>query len=376
MKINKRILFLSLLLGLVVGLSDTLLDYTFFYSHENFLDLLIFDVPRHEIYIRAVILLCFIFFGLITGDVISRLHQSNERYQRLADNAVDMIYRMSLPDGRYEYVNEAALEITGYTPEEFYKSPALIQQIIHPDWQEYFAGQWKQLLAGENPRHYEFQINHKSGGTRWLNQRSVLVKDDSGKPVAIEGLVTDVTEQNNMAIERETLIAELRKALTEIKALRNIIPICSYCEEIRDDEGYWSNVKSYLTRQAGATFSHGICPDCAKKHFPDLIDRDIFKKSIREPEERLGEEGHPPWGDSDQIYEKLMSECGFLKICPFFKNQLQNMPELAEMMKKIYCRWNFTKCARYQVAITLGKGKVPTDLFPGDAEDAEKLLQE
>jgi len=76
MKINKRVLFISVLLGLLVGLVDTILDHMYFYKSRSFLDLLVFDIPEHEIYIRFVILLCFIIFGLIAGNNISRLQEA------------------------------------------------------------------------------------------------------------------------------------------------------------------------------------------------------------------------------------------------------------------------------------------------------------
>ncbi len=58
--------------------------------------------------------------------------------------------------------------------------------------------------------------------------------------------------------------------LSEIKTLRGILPICSYCKQIRDDKGYWSQIESYIRKHSDAEFSHGICPECAKKHYPDL----------------------------------------------------------------------------------------------------------
>ncbi|MFH2123366.1 MAG: response regulator, partial [Pseudomonadota bacterium] len=69
--------------------------------------------------------------------------------------------------------------------------------------------------------------------------------------------------------EREKLIVELQTALDEIKTLRGILPICSYCKDIRNDEGYWERVDTYITRHTEVDFSHGICPSCLKKNFPD-----------------------------------------------------------------------------------------------------------
>ena len=69
-----------------------------------------------------------------------------------------------------------------------------------------------------------------------------------------------------------------------------------------------------------------------------------------------------------------MADCEFLTKCPFFNDQLKNMPAASDMMKKIYCRWNFAKCARYRVAIVLDRKKVSSDLFPGDSRRADEIL--
>jgi phosphoserine phosphatase RsbU/P len=65
-------------------------------------------------------------------------------------------------------------------------------------------------------------------------------------------------------------VMELRTALDHIKTLQGIIPICSYCKKIRDDQGYWSQVEAYLSRHSDAQFSHGFCPECMGRHFPEL----------------------------------------------------------------------------------------------------------
>ncbi|MCL6097651.1 MAG: PAS domain S-box protein, partial [Bacteroidetes bacterium] len=126
---------------------------------------------------------------------LKELQESEERFRRLAENARDVIYRMSLPDGNYEYISPAALSVFGYSPEEFYNTPTLLKQAIHPDWQRYFEEQWINLVEGKMPPTYEYQIIHKSGEVRWLNQRNILVHDNAGNPIAIEGIVTDITER-------------------------------------------------------------------------------------------------------------------------------------------------------------------------------------
>lgn len=64
--------------------------------------------------------------------------------------------------------------------------------------------------------------------------------------------------------------AELQQALSEIKQLRGILPICAKCKKIRDDIGYWHQVETYIGNHSEAEFTHGICPDCITKLYPDF----------------------------------------------------------------------------------------------------------
>ena len=63
---------------------------------------------------------------------------------------------------------------------------------------------------------------------------------------------------------------QLKEALAQVDMLRGIIPICMYCKNIRDDEGYWERVDAYVTRHSTAEFSHSICPTCYEERFPEL----------------------------------------------------------------------------------------------------------
>jgi phosphoserine phosphatase RsbU/P len=76
-------------------------------------------------------------------------------------------------------------------------------------------------------------------------------------------------------------VVELRRALDQIKTLRGIVPICASCKKIRDDRGYWNQVEVYVSDHTEAEFSHGICPECAKKLYPELYtddDDEVEKK--------------------------------------------------------------------------------------------------
>lgn len=80
------------------------------------------------------------------------------------------------------------------------------------------------------------------------------------------------TELVNLTRELQRKNSALKQANNTIKSLEGIIPICSYCKVIRDDSGYWNKLESYLSRRTKAEFSHSICPDCLKEHFPGMED--------------------------------------------------------------------------------------------------------
>lgn len=71
--------------------------------------------------------------------------------------------------------------------------------------------------------------------------------------------------------EKDALIIELQKALDEVKTLRGFIPICASCKKIRDDKGFWQQIEVYITAHSDAVFSHGLCPECAKKLYPEFV---------------------------------------------------------------------------------------------------------
>jgi DNA-binding response OmpR family regulator len=70
--------------------------------------------------------------------------------------------------------------------------------------------------------------------------------------------------------ERDHLIGELRQALSKIKQLSGLLPICMHCKKIRDSKGYWNQLEAYIQENTDAEFSHSICRQCAQKHYPDL----------------------------------------------------------------------------------------------------------
>ncbi len=79
----------------------------------------------------------------------------------------------------------------------------------------------------------------------------------------------EIERRKRLELEKEQLIRKLQQALSEIKTLQGFLPICASCKKVRDDDGYWQRIEKYIQDRSNARFSHGICPDCAKKLYPD-----------------------------------------------------------------------------------------------------------
>jgi PAS domain S-box-containing protein len=124
----------------------------------------------------------------------------------------------------------------------------------------------------------------KDGSIKMVVDEVFWKKDGSSFPVEytatpigegekVEGSVVifrDVTERKRQQEEREKMIGDLKEALSKVKTLSGFIPICASCKKIRDDKGYWEQVEVYIRDRSEAEFSHGICPECMKKLYPDL----------------------------------------------------------------------------------------------------------
>lgn len=94
--------------------------------------------------------------------------------------------------------------------------------------------------------------------------------DSDGSVTGVIGIFEDITERKLVEKDRERLIRELQDALSEIKTLSGLIPICASCRRVRDDKGYWSQIEAYIRDHSEVDFSHGLCPDCAKNYYAEL----------------------------------------------------------------------------------------------------------
>jgi ABC-type amino acid transport substrate-binding protein len=105
-------------------------------------------------------------------------------------------------------------------------------------------------------------------------RRALLAGVVAAFVAAVAGIVLLLREmRRRRRTEKELgrVVQQLRSSLAEIKTLRGILPICAHCKKIRDDKGYWTQVESYVSQRTEAEFTHGLCPDCVKTLYPDLV---------------------------------------------------------------------------------------------------------
>ena len=95
---------------------------------------------------------------------------------------------------------------------------------------------------------------------RWAAVKGHASYDTEGHAVRMSGVVHDITEAQQRA-------DELREALAHVKTLSGLLPICIYCKKIRDDQGYWERIETYISAHTDAFFSHGMCPECFEEHY-------------------------------------------------------------------------------------------------------------
>jgi PAS domain S-box-containing protein len=212
------------------------------------------------------------------------LRESAARFRRLAENALDMIYRYRLlPAPGFEYVSPAATAISGYTPDDFYADPDLGYKLVHPEEYELIET-LRHPSASSEPLTVRWM--HKGGTVTWTSQQLVPIYDPEGNLVAIEGIVRDVTErmqayqmlerrveERTHEIERRRQVAEgLRDIMTILNSNRPLgeildAIIAQACRLLGTDAGavyHLQEQKGLLSIQV----AYGLDTDDAALHIP------------------------------------------------------------------------------------------------------------
>jgi PAS domain S-box-containing protein len=189
---------------------------------------------------------------LVIGQAGS-LAQARDPDDRFFAVALDMLCFLDF-SGYFRRLSPAWERTLGWTLAELMSRPFL--EFVHPDDRERTLAQNREVRAGGRALGFENRYLCKDGGYRWFRWNAAADLPDG----VIYSVARDITEQKQASEERDRLILDLQRALAEVKTLREIIPICSYCKKVRDDSDYWQHVEAYIADHTGAKFSHGVCP--------------------------------------------------------------------------------------------------------------------
>ncbi|MFA6498249.1 MAG: PAS domain-containing protein [Desulfurivibrionaceae bacterium] len=178
-------------------------------------------------------------------------------------------WELKVPENKLWWSDET-YRIFGFKPGDKTSFEKFMQS-IHPEDKQNISTLIQQALKQGTPLTLDYRIILPNGDIRYLHEESQSFYDNSLAEVEKRiGSVQDITEQIEMNEERKSLIKKLEKSLDEIKTLKGILPLCSYCKKIRDDNGHWEQVDVYIYKHSQADISHSICPDCMKKNYPEF----------------------------------------------------------------------------------------------------------
>jgi PAS domain S-box-containing protein len=177
-------------------------------------------------------------------------------------NHVSESFCVMSPDGTLLYVNHAFEVNTGYSSAQLLNRPGIIFELVYPEDISRVQAALKQYFLEGTPSELEFRTRTKDGRTRWVRERTRSTRDATGRIEKLFTIITDETARKAEEAEKERLIQELQATLSRVRLLSGLIPICAHCKKIRNDQGYWEQVESYIRDHSQAEFSHGLCPDC------------------------------------------------------------------------------------------------------------------
>ena len=206
--------------------------------------------------------------------------EKNELHNRLVtENLVDATWVVDASTFRFEYITDSTHQLSGYTAEETIgttfidrlapDSLVTCSQILKKELKDYENG--KRVT-----RTLEIEMINKFGEPYWVEIKTKFFQEPGGS-LKIIGISRDITPRkrveqqlNNQNVTLAEALAEKERLLKEIKVLQSLLPICSGCKRIRDENGNWWPLDAYVKSHTNTQFTHTMCKDCKSVFYPDL----------------------------------------------------------------------------------------------------------
>ncbi len=194
------------------------------------------------------------------------LAESEEKYRFLVQQSSDGIFILNPRSGDILEANLQFFSMLGY-------DQADIEQLSIYDLvvgeREVIDAHIAQTCDSGTPVSGQRRYRCKDGAVIDVEITAALVRYRTEEVVMVN--VRDIRERKKAEAEREKLIAELQEALRKVKKLRGLLPICASCKKVRDYKGYWNQIEEYISEHADVDFSHGLCPECTERLYPERL---------------------------------------------------------------------------------------------------------
>ncbi|HYE30695.1 MAG TPA: response regulator [Methylomirabilota bacterium] len=192
---------------------------------------------------------------------------AESRYSQLFQSVPVGLF-LATPTGQLVDVNPALSQMLAFRTRE---------DLLRTPFQKLFARpqdfeKLRSALEREGSvRHFEVLLRCVDHNLCWADCHATIVRDPKTQAVHYEGSLEDITERKKMEAAREHHISHLEQALSSTRNLSGLLPICSSCKKIRDEEGDWNQLEVYIQKHSEAQFTHSFCPECARSLYPEIF---------------------------------------------------------------------------------------------------------
>lgn len=246
--------------------------HTYIFYHDSFIAEIVAPDP-HEMWMRSLVVCLFILFGFYAQFIINQRKRAEERVRESESQLKTILDTVQvgiiLIDSETRIIVEAnivAVEMIGVPRNQ------IIGCVCHKYICPSEKGQCPMADHGRNLDNSERVLLTASGKEIPILKTVTSIWLSGGRKHLLESFL-DISERKQAEREREKLIGELRDALATVKTLSGLLPICSSCKKIRNEQGHWEQIESYVRDHSEAEFTHSFCPECARKFSPKAFDK-------------------------------------------------------------------------------------------------------
>ena len=183
------------------------------------------------------------------------------------NESTDPIFNI-LEDGTYRYVNRAFSGPFGRQPEEVIGSQ--VWDLFSPEEAEKRMRVVRQAFATREPIVFDVRVPTAAGDTHYITSVKPIL-DAAGRVSSVVCISKNITERKREEEERLALLQHLQAAHRQVHSLSGLLPVCAHCRKVREADGSWTQLEAFIQARSQAEFTHGVCPDCTREHFPESL---------------------------------------------------------------------------------------------------------